>query len=307
MDNINISNLDLNLLRSFVVLMEERNVSRASERLNISQSAASNALERIRDSFQDRVLEREGRTMQPTRAAEYLLPKIKAALTDIDNALTSYVEFEPALLEEEFRIGIDEYSMTLFGDFLIDSVFQFAPNVRLAFHPVDPSRYSEQLSRNELDLLVAPVWQSLQDVVQHSLYSERFIGLTGAKHPLAGNKVTLKKYLKFPHLLVSSRGIVPGNVDVALKSKKLKRHVAMSTPWLNSAPNMLAHSDMILMMGERLAKRYLHDSTVAAFEPPLDVPGFEVKLLWHPRNTTDPRHSWLRTQVTDVFSNLPDA
>ncbi len=301
MDSVNISKLDLNLLRTFVVLMEERNVSRASERLNISQSAASNALERIRESFQDRILERKGRVMQPTRAAEYLLPKISAALMDIEHALGSYSTFKPEGLKETFTIGIDEYSMALMGKTLMDSIFNSAPNVDLVFMFADPSRYSDQLARNEVDVLVAPVWQSWPGVLQTTLYTEDFIGLMSDTHPLVGQKVTLKKYVSYPHLLVSSRGIVQGNVDVGLRSKNVERRVLMSTPWFESAPAYLANTQMLLNMGRKLGEKMSALYPVEDFELPVAVPGFDVCMLWHPRNSTDSHQVWLRDRIVEVF------
>lgn len=302
MDNINISKLDLNLLRTFVVLMEERNVSRASERLSITQSAASNALERLRDSLNDRIMVREGRVMQPTNAALVLWPKISQALADIDSALEAYRDPDPATMQHRFNIGIDQYSMLLFGNSLVEKIQAIAPGVTLAFHVADPSRYTEQLTRAEVDLLVVPVWQSLPELVSRTLYSEKFVGLMRKGHPLDGLKMTPKRYVAYPHLLVSSRGIVEGNVDAGLRHKNLQRIVNLSIPWFDTAPGYLMYTDSLLNMGRRLSLKMLQRYPIVQFDLPLDVPGFDVCMLWHPRSTTDPHHAWMREQLHSVFS-----
>ena len=304
MDNIDISKLDLNLLRTFVILMEERNVSRASERLNISQSATSNALERIRESFNDRILEREGRVMQPTRAALELWPQISQALSEIESVLNAYNTFDPATVREHFTIGIDEYSMLLNGRQVINSIRSVAPKVTLSLVSANPENYTDQLARNQVDLLIAPVWQSLPDLVIQPVYKETFVGLMSSDHPLAGKRMTLKRYINYPHLLVSTRGIVTGNVDVGLDHKNQHRKVVLSTPWLETAVGLLSGSEMLLNIGKRLSQRMLLRHPVDQFELPIEVPGFEVCLLWHPRTTSDSHHRWLRRHVRASLENV---
>ena len=301
MDSINISRLDLNLLRTFVVLMEERNVSRASDRLHITQSAASNALERIREQFNDRILERDGRSMRPTRTAEALWPKISAALSDIEAALHSHSAFNPVTVHQTYSIGIDEYSMALIGKALVSEVQRAAPNVKLSFKIADPSHYENQLTLGEADILIAPLWESLPGVSRHTLFTEDFVGLMSSAHPLANKNMTLKRYTSYPHLLVSSRGIVQGNVDVGLRRENAERNVVMTTPWFESAARFLQGTELLLNMGRQLATDIESRFPVKSFELPVTVPGFDICMMWRPKDTSDQYHQWLRNCVLDVF------
>ena len=303
MDNVNISNLDLNLLRTFVVLMEERNVSSASKRLNLSQSATSNALERIRESFNDRVLEREGRTMVPTRAAQELWPKLSTALADIESAIGTSAELKPETMQSHFTIGIDEYVMALHGAALINTINQEAAGVSLAFTIARPGNYTSQLVHNDVDLIIAPVWQSEPDIVQHHLFDEDFVGLMANDHPLAGKKMTKKRYVSYPHILISSRGIVEGNVDSGLQQANLSRQVKISTPWFESAPKYLANTHYLLNMGRQLSEKLAATHPVHTFTLPVPVPGFSVFMLWHPRHTTDRHLAWLRELCSAILTD----
>lgn len=295
--SVNTSSIDLNLLRTFVALMEERNVSAAGRRLNLSQPATSNALERLRGALDDRVLERRGRTMVPTRTATALYPAIRDALGRIDAALSASAAFDPASLEEDFSIGIDEYSMALFGRALLERVGDAAPKSRIAFHFTDASLYDGQLGDGTLDLVVGPLWRTHPGLERTSLYDDAFVGLMCADHPLAGRRVTPAAYVRYPHLLVSARGFVAGNVDAGLQAIGRQRRVGASVAWLASAPALLEGSELLLNVGSRLAERFERRYPLRRFAVPVKVPGFRIAMLWHPRHAGDARHAWLRDVV----------
>ena len=296
---MNVSSLDLNLLRTFVVLMEERSVSRAAERLNLSQSATSNALDRLRGALGDKVLVREGRRMQPTRSASRLFPEIAAALARIEAALVATRELDAGGMTTHFTVAIDEYAMALFGGTLVERLRHDAPRATLSFVAPDPARYPDQLRRGEMDVLVAPVWKSHPDLVRRSLLAEGFTGLMSATHPLAGKRMTLAGYTRHEHLLVSARGRVGGNVDVALAKAGRERRVALTTPWYESAARLIEGSSLLLNVGERLARTMIERHDVVEFRLPLAVPGFTICMLWHPRSSADVYHRWLRTRIEE--------
>ncbi|MGB0849272.1 MAG: LysR family transcriptional regulator [Thiolinea sp.] len=301
MDNINISKFDLNLLKTFVVLMEERNVSRAAERLNLSQSATSNALERIRSGFHDRILEREGRTMIPTRTALMLWPKINEALATINSAFNAHNTLQPEVLDTHFTIGISEYSMALYGTTLVDTIRQTAPNVSLSFIMARPGKYTEQLALGKVDMLIASVRDPLPELAQHHLFDEDFIGLMASDHPLSGKTMTLRSFVTYPHMLVSQHGILRGAIDTALEKENLSRKIAMSTPWFESVPDYLAGTHYLLNTGRKLGIKLIQQHAISEYTIPVSVPGFSIFLLWHPRHTCDTQHHWLRELIIETL------
>jgi DNA-binding transcriptional LysR family regulator len=301
--------IDLNLLRVFDVLMEERSVSRAAARLGLTQSSTSNALDRLRQSFGDRILEREGNGMVPTRAAIELWSHVQSAIRQIDMGLEALARFNPSRLRATFSIGIDEYSLTLIGAGLTAALKEKARHVKLSFLPATPQQDAEQLFAGSLDLIVGPVWQAFPGLERVVLLRETFVGVADAGHPLFriakdGSGVSVEEYVRFPHLLVSQRGLVRGNVDAGLHKLGHRREVAVTIPSYASAPAFLTGTNLILNLGRRLAGKVAASAHLKTFTLPLDVPGFDIAMLWHPRNAASKSHNWLREQVREVCSRL---
>lgn len=204
-------------------------------------------------------------------------------------------------MESQFSIGIDEYTMTLTGESIRATVQGSAPGVSLVFKIVVHSSYQQQLVNSEIDLIIAPLWQKLDGIETETLYTEDFVGLMSQEHELTDKKVTLKRYTDYRHVLVSNKGIVQGNVDVGLRRENMRRQVVMTTPWVESAVRFVEQSDMLLNMGRQLANRLVKNHAVNQFELPLKVPGFDVCMMWHPRDTNDIYNQWLRNCVLDQF------
>lgn len=297
--------LDLNLLKVFDVLMEERSVSRAARRLGVAQSSTSNALDRLRGALEDRVLERVGNSMVPTRTALELWPHVQSALGQILTGLNALSDFDPLGFSETVCIGMDEYSLSLLGPAIKARLTAAAPGIRVAFLPSTPQENEEDLFAGRLDFIVGPAWQPIPGLEQIVLMHETFIALVDKNHPiLAGRNgssaVTVEDYVRYPHILVSSRGFVPGNVDAGLDRLERRRKVAMTTPYYASAPHFVCGTDLILNMGRGLAEKLAETVGLRTFELPVAVPGFDICMLWHPRNNPAKAHKWLRNEIQAV-------
>lgn len=302
--------LDLNLLKVFDVLMEERSVSRAARRLGIAQSSMSNALERLRGTLEDRVLERVGNSMVPTRTALELWPHVQSALSQILTGLNALNDFDPADLSQTVSIGMDEYSLSLLGPAIKTALTAGAPRIRIAFFPGTPQENEQDLFAGRLDLVIGPAWLPLPGLERTVLMHETFIALVDKDHPILadrnGGAVSIEDYVRYPHVLVSSRGFVPGNVDDGLRRLERRREVAMTTPYYASAPHFVCGTDLILNMGRGLAETLAETVGLRTFELPVAVPGFDVCMLWHPRNTPAKAHQWLRKEIEAVAAGALD-
>ncbi len=301
--------LDLNLLRVFDVLMQERHVSRAADRLGLTQSSTSNALDRLRNALDDRVLERQGNRMVPTRAALDLWPHVQASLQALEVGLNGLEVFDPREHLQQFSIGVDEYSLHLWGDQILQTVRVEAPHVQLAFLPATYQSDADALLAGTLDVIIGPIWQASPELERQPLTRESFVGLVAADHPIAMAKETapgIDTYLAYPHILVSPRGIVPGNVDAGLAAIGRERRIVCAAPFYANAPEFLADSDAILNLGSRLAHKMAALHRLHLFELPIEVPGFEIALLWSRRNTASQAHGWMR-QVIRRCAGTSDA
>lgn len=296
--------LDYNLLRVFRALMEEQGVTRAAGRLGLTQSSTSNALERLRDALGDRVLEREGNAMVPTMAARALWEEIGPPLLALEAGLSGLAAFDPVRFAGELRVGIDDYVLELIGPALVEALAAEAPAARFGLLPTATGGEAEKLFTGEVDAIVGSSWRLPPGLRKQTLFEEDFVAMVDQGHPLADTAPSLERYLAFPHVLVSGRGIVAGNVDAALGRRGLTRRVTLSLPGFGGAPGFLFGTDRILNIGRRLAMSLSRRHEVALVELPLDVPGFDVSLIWHPRNTNGAQHQWLRRIIAAAASAL---
>jgi DNA-binding transcriptional LysR family regulator len=295
---------DYNLLLVLRALMEERSVTRAAARLGLTQSSMSNALNRLRAALGDRVLEREGNVMVPTTAARALWGDLEDPLRRLEAALVAHEAFDAADYAGEVRIAIDDYALEVFGSTIVDALSSAAPLARFSLVPYATNDDAQKLFAGEADILVGPSWGLPLGLKRQTLVDETFVGMVDQRHDLAGTVPTLAAYLAYPHVLVSGRGIVSGNVDAALRPLFDSRRVDVSVPTFASAPAFLIGSSRILNLGRRLAAEYQRRYPVAIFELPVAVPGFNISLVWHPRNSTGALHSWVRDVISRRLEEL---
>jgi len=291
------ASLDYNLLRVLSALMEEQNVTRAAARLGLTQSSMSNALNRLRAALGDRILERDGNRMVPTTAARALWGDLEEPLRRLAAVLAAHEAFDATAFAGEIRIAIDNYALELFGAAIVDTLSRRAPRARISLLPSATGEDAQKLFSGEADILIGPGWGLPPGLRRRTLIEETFVGMVDRHHDLAGTEPSLAAYLAYPHVLVSGRGIVSGNVDAALRPVGDKRRVDLSVPTFAGAPAFVVGSTRILNLGRRLAAEYERRYPVATFELPVPVPGFDISLVWHPRNSTGAIHAWLREVI----------
>ena len=297
---MNLRDFDLNLLVVFDQLMTTTSITESARRLRLTQSSVSAALNRLRDQLGDRLLERHGNSMVPTRTALSMWPDLQKALAAAERSLQQSSRFDPAEQTAPLHLGFDEYSLAVFGGHLMARFRTSAPNTRIEILPASPQRDEDSLANGTLDIIVGALWKPLPDYRMAILANEEFSCLIDAAHPTVREEFDLATYLALPHLLVSTVGHVTGNVDNALARDNLQRQVTATTPYLLAAPLILIGSPMILHVGKRLAKRFSDFYPLRQLPPPLPIPGFSIAMVWHPRNTESAAHQWLREQVLDV-------
>jgi DNA-binding transcriptional LysR family regulator len=293
--------LDLNLLRVLDALMRRRSVTAAAQDLGLTQSSVSNCLNRLRAALDDRLLERQGNTMVPTRLAQDLWPEIAAGLERIDGGLATLSTFAPATATTGFRIGMDDYAVMVLGANLSEYVTRTAPGVHLEIQPHAHPGVTDPLLTGQLDLFVGAAWQPAPEFAAAPLFEEEFVGLVGAHHPLTtAHEVTMVDFLSHKHVLTSSRGRTCGNVDAGLSRTGCAREVSVVVPTFEAAARIAAGGQLIFCCGRRLAKQLALSHGLFAFDLPLIVPGFGIRMLWNRRDDRAPRLAWLRTILTSL-------
>jgi DNA-binding transcriptional LysR family regulator len=288
--------IDLNLLRAFDALLAERNVTRAARRLGIGQPALSHALGRLRDVLGDPLLVRTPKGMVPTARALALEPIVRSSLADLDRAIFTPPAFAPQASRATFVVAASDYALFLLLPKMAELLQHEAPNVTLDVRPIVtwPPRFDD----GELDLALGPAafTESSDGLFRQRLFDERFVCLVRKGHPLAKGKVTVERFLAFPHALIAPRGSsYKGIVDDELAKIGRKRRVAMTIPHFLVAPYVIRSTDLVLTLAERVARAM--SEGLAIFEPPLRIPGFTIHQIWHARRGSDAAHQWFRGLV----------
>ncbi len=301
---MDIRNIDLNLLVALDALLAERSVSRAAVRLHLSQPAASALLARLRELFGDPLLLRSARGMLPTPRALELLAPVKRVLNEIDAIVQPRAAFDAASAEYSFTLSASDYVEYALLPKLVDYLERKAPGVRLEVSPLDLPLVAKQMESGDVDLCITALQNASPGLHTRPLYAERIVSVVRRDHPGVGAQLTLEQFCSLEHIRVS----VPGSgfstqIDAALAAMGRERHVRLAVPHFLLVPEIVARSDMISALPERLARGYAE--TLRIFEPPLAIEGYTVGEIWHERNQRDPAQQWLRDVLLELALNPP--
>jgi len=293
---LDLHRIDLNLLVSLDMLLAERNVTHAAQRLSISQPALSAQLRQLRDLFRDPLLLPAARGMTPTARALELQAPLREMLATLSSLVAERQPFDPAVADNTFRIAATDSIQAAVCVPLIARVRDFAPAVRVALFPADSPRLAEQLASGELDLAFSTPQSMPESLKTRPLYDETFLCLLRRGHPAGARPLDLDVFCGLDHVLVSpAGGGFAGVVDDVLAQLGRKRRVVASLTSFLVAPALVAESEMICTVPARLARRSGDALNILA--PPCEVGAFSVAMGWHPRTDSDPAQKWLRDQA----------
>jgi len=294
--------LDLNLLVALDRLLATSSVTLAAGELGITQPAMSRSLQRLRDVLGDPLLVRVGRGLVPTPRAEALVPVVSEALQAARRVFTRPEPFDPATARGEVRIAMGDESQATLGPAILESLWRQAPNVDVRLLRLSLETVPLALS-GKVDLALSPDLAALplsagpapdlREFVVRKLYERRFVVVSSPRHPR--RRFTLESFTAADHLLVGPDGSGRGFVDELLAARGLHRRVAVTVSNFASATHMVAQSRLVATLPEEAVRMASVRLVVA--RPPLELPTLPVMLVWHPRNTTDPRHRFVRESV----------
>ena len=292
--------IDLNLLLVLDVLMRERNVSRAAERMFVTQSAMSHSLNRLRDVFDDPLLVRTSSGMQPTARAFALIGPVRQALDDISRTIEPTASFDPGSSQHGFVIAATDYIECLLVPVLMERIHKLAPGVDITFIQPDEPLAEQLLEEGNIDLAlgfheaIAPSPRLRQEV----LFDDELICLVRKNHRKVKQRLTLKQYLVLEHLLISPAGTAIGLVDEWLAEQGLKRRVALVVPHYLTIPSILRNTDYVIALPTRLARQFVSLAPLRMIAGPFKLPRYDTVMVWHPLRDKDPAHCWIRDQIT---------
>jgi DNA-binding transcriptional LysR family regulator len=298
---MNLRTFDLNLLRALDALLQERQVSAAARRLNLSQPATSAALARLRTSLGDELLVRTGNGMQYTALARELGPKVSRLLAEIEQTLSGREAFDPAESLRCFHIAANDYAVVALISPLLQELQRHAPGIAVEILPFEDN-FDDRLAKGDYDLVVRDRWSVRSWRHLETLFEEQYVCLARRDHPRLARKPTLDQFLAEGHILISPPGRPPGVVDSALARLKRTRRVMVTLPHFLAAPAIIAKTDYVMTIAHRIALQLCRAYELRMFPPPVRMNGFDVVMAWHPRAEAEAGVAWLRQQLKRTAS-----
>jgi DNA-binding transcriptional LysR family regulator len=289
---------DLNLLRAFAALLEERSVTRAARRLGMTQPALSGALVRLRELLQDPLFVRERYGMSPTDKAVELGPAVAAALAQLDEVVLGQQGFDPATSERRFVIAANGYVEFVFLPPLVIELRRLAPGVALRVVPFggDPA---EPLAPDTA-LVLGRVTDPPESLVVRAVAEDGLACVVRADHPLVKTHLTRAQFESLKHVNVLPPGRLRAGLFQALERHGLRRDVVVSVTHFLSVPELIVATDYCATLPRRICQRLASDPRLKVIAPPVDLGAFPVQMAWHVRHRQDPAHRWLRALVAAV-------
>jgi len=288
--------VDLNLLVALDALLTEPNVTRAARRLGLSQPALSAQLARLRDLFGDPLFLPAQRGLTPTARAMELQAPVRQALDQMHEVLARGRGFDPASAELTVALACSDYVQVAVIAPLVLDLRASAPKLRLAIRQLDGSLLGPQMVSGVVDLAVMTPATAPPALRTRRLFHERYVTIARRRHPTVKGRLTLDDFVALEHVVVSPRGGgFGGPVDTALGKLGRKRSIAVSTASFLFVPELVARSDLIATVPERLVRG--RADGVQVLEPPLAVDGFTIGLVWHERTDQHPAHRWIRQRL----------
>jgi DNA-binding transcriptional LysR family regulator len=295
-------NLDLNLLLVFDAVLRERSVVRAADSLAISQPAVSHALNRLRHALKDQLFVRTPVGMSPTPRAEQLALPVRKALNDLQLAVEGDT-FDPSTAERRFTIAVNNYAAVVAVGPIVAAVRAQAPNVRLSFVPSGTLNLTDRLDRGELDLVVSARAIDGERFASQLLIEDRFVAVLRSGHPALRKKLTAASLAELQHLGISSSREDLTFLDEFLKAHKSARVVASDVPYL-SAGAVLVQSNLVAVLGRKLALEFRRAYPIEIRELPFEAPLLHSVMSWHRRFDDVPAHRWLRGTIVGTTNTL---
>lgn len=300
---MDLQRFDLNLLVALDALLTEKNVTRAGARLNLSQSAMSAALARLRDFFHDELLVLVGRTMVLTPLAEDLAQPVRDVLLQVKATIASKPRFDPSVSGRHFTIAVSDFvTNVLMVDFL-RGVRTLAPALTFEFRRVG-RRASEDLEAGTLDFLIAPEPYVSRAHPREVLFEETHSCIAWTKNRRVGAKMSLEQYLALGHVLVQLDEAGPNYDERILRELRHHRHVEVVTTSFESVPQFVVGTERIATVATRLARKYAKTLPIKALPVPVDIPPMFEVLQWHRAHDQDPAHAWLRAHLKDAAAKV---
>lgn len=297
--------LDLMELRIFEAILSERNVSRAADRLGLSQSVVSKGLRNLREIFKDHLFIRSSAGMLPTHKAIEISRGVSHSVSILESLLSENRAFDPGSAHLSYTIGVSDYASYVLLPELVSVILSIAPHVTLQTREISEHTAEELLLSGQVDLCLASDASFTYPIHYAELFQDRYVCVARSGHPIEAATLTVDGFIGHQHLVMPRQsGGTMGVVEQALSAMNLTRRVAISVSSLLSVPEILEKTNMLMTTTSKIAAKLQRHAALSIHEHPLQLGPLRFTQLWHERNDRSPSHKWLRHQIVECAAGL---
>ncbi|MUL67179.1 hypothetical protein BOO86_22080 [Mycobacterium sp. CBMA 234] len=284
---------DLNLIPALVALLDERHISRAAERVGLSQPAMSRALQRLRLALGDPLLVREPDGYRLTARAQALRGQLDAVIPLLE-VVVSPETFEPGTSSQPIQLACTDFAALMWGRQVCQNLLDVAPSTTVRFHSWRYDTMAEQIRRGTIDIGLYGGYAPA-DLSTEELISDEFVCVVADDHPLAHQpQLTLDDYLRFGHIVIDVAEGVQPDIDYALQTRGAPRTAVITTPYHAVVPELLAGTELIATIPAVLARTWVTTHPISIARAPAEIGTMPYRMVWHPAFDDDARHRWIR-------------
>lgn len=298
---MDIRNVDLNLLPVFDALVRHQSVTLAARELDMSQSALSTALSRLRGVLGDALFVRTGRGLLPTPRAAALAQPVASILEQLRESVLSRQSFEPKASERHFTICHSDVGSYVLWPHIVQAVMRQAPQVQLSLKILPQSAIAQALETGQIDLAIGAYPALADKMFQSKLFDRRYVGLVARNHRLAGKKLTPPIFARAPQVVVRQSSGIQEAIDSALAQAGLRRIATLEMPSYLMLPPLLRAGQHLAVLPGQLADAFALDGPFTQLKLPFNLPQSTISLHWHRRFHEDPGNAWLRGLIVSLF------
>lgn len=298
---MDIRKIDLNLLPVLDALLRHRSVTLAALELEMSQSALSSSLSRLRELLGDALFVRTGRGLLPTPRATSLAEPVSAILEQVRDKILSSNDFNPAHSNRVFTVCHSDVGSYVLWPNIVSVVAQLAPNVRLQLKILSQAQIPEALESAAIDLAIGAYPNLPDSLFQRRLFTRQYVGIVRTGHPIIGKRLTPALFAKSPQIVVRLASGIQELVDKALSDMNLQRTSTIEMPSYLMLPPLLEKGDFLAVIPGQLSDAFARHGQFKSLKLPIALPASVIKLHWHRRFHEDPGNVWLRKVIWDLF------
>ncbi|WP_433693611.1 LysR family transcriptional regulator [Herbaspirillum seropedicae] len=297
--------IDLNLLVVFQEVFQERQISSVARRLGLSQPAVSNALARLRRSFEDELFVRTAQGMQPTPFAEQLAEPVAAALQQVARALNLQEGFSPQTSTRRFTIAMTDVGEVYFMPALIEACARCAPGVSISTVRAGAIDLKSEMESGRVDLAIGAFDNLSEALYQRRLFRQEYVSMFRIGHALdkpGRGEVSLKEFLAAEHLMVSSQESPYDRINQNLEKAGILPSVRFRVPHFTAVPYIVSSTALVVTVPRKLAESAAAPFGLRYIKPPLRLPSLQTNMFWHRRYNQDEGNVWLRGFISEHFA-----